>query len=74
MTRSNDITAEIKNCSLITEYEWLTTCEAAMYLRLTVKALHNMTSNGQVPVHKLGRRNRYLKSELKRLLLPEQEE
>jgi excisionase family DNA binding protein len=53
-----------------TKHEWLTTKEAATYLRLSVKALHNMTSNGDVPVHKLGRRNRYLKAELKRLFLP----
>lgn len=49
--------------------EWLTTEEAATYLGLTVGALRNMASNGQVPYHKLGRRNRYLLVELRQLLL-----
>ena len=48
--------------------EWMTTEQAANYLGLTVGALMNMTSNGQVPYHKLGRRNRYLVVELRRLL------
>ncbi len=73
MNYSSDMPSSVKNCSLKTEYEWLTTVEAAEYLRVSVKALWNMTSNGHVPVHKLGRRNRYLRSELERLLLPERE-
>jgi excisionase family DNA binding protein len=49
--------------------EWLTTEQAADYLGLSVGALLNMTSNGQVPYCKLGRRNRYLVVELRQLLL-----
>ena len=49
--------------------EWLTTEQAADYLGLSVGALMNMTSNGQVPYHKFGRRNRYLVVELRQLLL-----
>jgi excisionase family DNA binding protein len=49
--------------------EWLTTEEAANFLRISVKALRNMASNGQVPFYKLGRRNRYRKDELEALLL-----
>jgi excisionase family DNA binding protein len=49
--------------------EWLTSEQAADYLGLSVGALRNMTSNGQVPYHKLGRRNRYLRVELRQLLL-----
>ena len=48
---------------------WLTTKEAAYYLRISVKFLLNLTSNGRVPYYKLGRSNRYLRSELKSLLL-----
>lgn len=56
------------DCSL--KYrEWMTTEEAAAYLGLSPGALRNMTSNGQVPYHKLGRRNRYQMVELKQLLL-----
>jgi excisionase family DNA binding protein len=54
--------------SLKTE-TWLDSREAALYLRLSLGALRNMTSNGQVPYYKLGARNRYLKSDLQRLLL-----
>lgn len=49
--------------------EWLTTPEAAEYLRVSVGQLRNMTSNGYVPYYKLGRSNRYLKEELKQMLL-----
>lgn len=54
--------------SLKTEEEWLTTEEAARYLRLSVGELRNLTSNGKIPYYKLGRRNRYLKCELRELL------
>lgn len=49
--------------------EWLTSDEAATYLRISVGNLRNETSNGNIPFYKLGRRNRYLKSELTQLLL-----
>lgn len=55
-------------CSLKTE-EWMNTEEAARYLRLSVGALRNLTSNGKVPYHKLGNRNRYLLDDLRKLLL-----
>lgn len=48
--------------------EWLNSEEAAGFLRISVKALRNMTSNGQLPFYKLGRRNRYRKDELETLL------
>lgn len=51
------------------EQEWFTTEEAAEYLRISPASLRNMTSNGLVPYYKLGKRNRYLKEELKKLLL-----
>lgn len=47
---------------------WMTPREAAVYLRVGYKRLLNMSSSGQVPYHKLGRSNRYLKSELFQLL------
>lgn len=49
--------------------EWLDSEEAANLLRISVKALRNMTSNGQLPFYKLGRRNRYRKDELEAQLL-----
>lgn len=54
--------------SLTGEY-WLNTKEAANYLRLSVAELRNKSSNGKIPYYKLGRSNRYCKSELEALLL-----
>ena len=59
------------NCSsLKTEEddEWLTTVEAAEYLKLSVGSFRNMVSDGHIPHYKLGRRNRYLRCELRNLL------
>ncbi|HCR52824.1 MAG TPA: hypothetical protein DIW27_00310 [Cytophagales bacterium] len=53
----------------ITQDRWFSTDEAAEYLRIPVGTLRNMTSNGQVVHYKLGRLNRYLESDLKKLLL-----
>ncbi len=49
--------------------EWLTTDQAARYLGLSPASLRNMTSNGQIPYYKLGKRNRYRLPELRELLL-----
>lgn len=66
MVMNSDVSSN--HCSLTTE-EWLTTEEAALYLRISTFALRNMSSNGKVPYYKLGGRNRYLKSDLRELLL-----
>lgn len=54
------------NCSLTI---WLDSQEAASYLRISVKTLMNLSSNGALPFYKFGRRNRYLKEELDQILL-----
>ena len=48
--------------------EWLTTSEAAGYLKISKGSLLNMVWRKQVRPHKLGRRNRYLKSDLSELI------
>ena len=48
---------------------WLTTEEAAEYLRVSVGALRNMVSYGQVPYYKLMGRNRYKLKDLRGLLI-----
>lgn len=53
------------------EDRWLTSKEAADYLRVSVKTLMNMVSNGEIPYSKLGRRNRYRLADLRSLLLKE---
>lgn len=56
--------------SLTSEYkEWLNSIEASKYLGVSVSRLMNLTSNGKIPYYKFGRSNRYLKSELKALLM-----
>lgn len=51
------------------EEEWLTPTEVANYLRLSIGSVRNMTSNGDLPYYKLGRRVRYLKKEIRILIL-----
>ncbi len=52
-----------------TDLIWMTTEEAAKYLRISSKSLLNMASNGNIPYYKLQNRNRYLKSDLDTVLL-----
>lgn len=47
---------------------WLTSSEAAQYLRVSVSSLKMMVYRGTVRVRKLGRRNRFLREELDRLI------
>jgi excisionase family DNA binding protein len=48
---------------------WLTTQQAADYLGISVGSLRNRVSCGEIPRRKLGRLNRYLRSELDALLV-----
>lgn len=59
-----------KSSSFTIEYkEFLTTSEAAEYLSISTSRLFNLISMGKMPYFKLGRSNRYKKSELRELLL-----
>lgn len=49
--------------------EWLTTKQAALYLKVSEGSLRNMTSNGHVIHYKLGRRTRYRLIDLRNLLI-----
>ena len=49
-------------------YEWLTSKEAAAYLKISVKTLRNESYLGRIKYYKHGRRNRYLRSDLNDLL------
>lgn len=48
---------------------WLTPKEASAHLGISLGSLRNKVSNGLIPRHKLGRLNRFLRSELDGLLL-----
>jgi len=49
--------------------EWLSTKEAAAYLKVSPRTVLNMCSNGTLTYYKLGRRNRYLQDDLRVLLI-----
>ena len=49
--------------------EWLTASEAALYLRISVGSLRNLTCSGQIPFYKLFGRNRYRLEDLRSLHL-----
>ena len=67
---TTDIKDEENPRSFKIEYdEWMTSKEAANLLKIGVQSLMNMASNGQIPYFKLGRRNRYRRSDLVKLLL-----
>jgi len=66
-TRPSFLTSE--NAQKMPQELWLTPAEAALHLGISQGSLRNKVSNGQVPRHKLGRLNRFLRSELDRLLL-----
>lgn len=72
MTMTNVIATKAGNGSLKTEQNeienLLTTEELATLLKVSPGVVRNMTSNGQLPYYKLGRRNRYWWSEIKKLL------
>jgi len=55
---------ELLENKILCEAVWMTSQEAAQYLKLSVGGLYNLTSQGTLPYHKLGRRNRFLKNEL----------
>ncbi|MGE4131959.1 MAG: helix-turn-helix domain-containing protein [Bdellovibrionales bacterium] len=53
--------------ALLENHKWLTTGEAAQYLRVSVGSVKNMIYRGQLRPRKLGRRNRFLREELDRI-------
>lgn len=57
-----------ENTPSLENVRWLTTSEAAQYLRVSISSLKMMVYRGQVRVRKLGRRNRFLREELERLI------
>ncbi len=56
------------NVSSLENVRWLTTSEAAQYLRVSVTSIKMMVYRGTIRVRKLGRRNRFLREELDRAI------
>ncbi|MCA9761372.1 MAG: helix-turn-helix domain-containing protein [Streptococcus sp.] len=63
------IDSVFEETSQVVETEWLDTEQAAAYLQISPGSLRNMVSDGRIPHYKLQRRNRYLKSELDKLIM-----
>lgn len=58
------------NCDICSQLSiWLDSKEAAQYLKISEASLRNNVSLGKIPYYKLGRRNRYLRSELDQVML-----
>ena len=66
---SDQVIRESRSISVSPDDEWLNSKQAAHYLKVSVAQLHNLTSAGQIPHYKMGRANRYQKSELREFLL-----
>lgn len=63
----NRIAIEHKSVSL-NQLKWLTTSEAASYLRISIGSIKNMVYRGRLAPRKLGRLNRFLREDLDREL------
>ena len=69
---SRDSESASDNMGSLTTEDWMTTDQAAQYLNVSSGSLRNMTAKGLIRYYKLGRRNRYLLTDLKKLLLSNQ--
>ena len=68
--KPNSTITNTSSFSFKLEEEWLTSKEAAHYLKISIKTLMNLSSNGQILYFKFGRLNRYQKSDLAKLITP----
>ncbi len=65
----NKSIAEKENSALLFEkLKWITTREAAEYLRLSVGQIRNMVWRGQLTSYRLNNRLRFLKSDLDKIM------
>lgn len=69
MSSINKPIAENQNSALFFEkLKWITTKEAAEYLRLSVGQIRNMVWRGQFTSYRLNNRLRFLKSDLDKIM------
>lgn len=67
----NKSIAENENSALLFEnLKWITTKEAAQYLRVSVGQIRNMVWRGQLPSHRVNNRLRFLKSDIDKIVKP----
>lgn len=58
------VTCTPESGSLKNELGWMTTEQVAIYLGTSVGQIRNLVSRGLIPYYKLGRSNRYRRSDL----------
>lgn len=69
MSCINKSMAENQNsASFFEKLKWITTREAAEYLRLSVGQIRNMVWRGQITSYRLNNRLRFLKSDLDKIM------
>ena len=61
---------ELTSAQLFDKLKWMTSKEAAFYLRVSVGELRNMVYRNQIRSYKLSNRLRFLRSDLDRVLRP----
>lgn len=70
MNDLNKKVEETTSTKIFDKLKWMSTKEAAFYLRVSVGQLRNMVWRGQVKCFRLQNRLRFLRSDLDRLLKP----
>ena len=66
----NKISEEQTSGALFDKLIWITTKEAAQYLRVSVGQIRNMVWRGQITSYKLNNRLRFLKRDLDKIVKP----
>jgi excisionase family DNA binding protein len=61
---------ENSSALLFDKLKWMTSKEAASYIRVSVGQLRNMVWRGQIKCYRLKNRLRFLRSDLDKLLVP----
>ena len=61
---------ENSSALLFDKLKWMTSKEAASYIRVSVGQLRNMVWRGQIKCYRLKNRLRFLRSDLDKLLTP----
>lgn len=64
MVTQANLAAELSSAALFDKLKWMTSKEAASYIRVSVGQLRNMVWRGQVNCYRLKNRLRFLRSDL----------
>jgi len=64
------ITENQNSVSFFENLKWITTKEAALYLRVSVGQIRNMVWRGQLASYRVSNRLRFLKSDIDKIVKP----